>query len=134
MSEIKITVEDKRLRRQMKRLPGVLRGRNLDDAILAAAEPIRADAARDAPRSPHPTRNKLAEHIISIITDRGPGKVEVSVGPSRRAFQGFFQELGTEHHAAQPFLVPAFDTHKAEAVRNLRKALRSDILRLVGRT
>lgn len=50
------------------------------------------------------------------------------VGASREAFYGpMFQELGTKHHAAQPFLQPAFENNRATVENRLKAELRKRI-------
>lgn len=45
------------------------------------------------------------------------------IGPTRDAFHGLFQEFGTVHHPAQPFIRPAFDAAKARMLGSIGKRL-----------
>ena len=104
----RITVDGaEQLTRKLEALPAIF----TRDAVLAvltsAGEPMRAAAAAKAPRSdsaPH-----MADSITILPTEGQP--LSVSLGPTRRFFYGRFQEFGTVHHSAQPFMRPAFDTH-----------------------
>lgn len=84
----------------------------LSAAALAAGEVIREAAAAKAPRR----TGFLADEIVvgEPVTDGG--RVSVAVGPSEDAFYGIFQEVGTAHHAAQPFLRPAIDENGDRAI------------------
>lgn len=114
-------------------------------ALLEAAEPIRSRAASLAPRGkgkgPH-----LADNIIAAETTRVPGGKKwrdvkegehvVAIGPSYRpedVFYGAFQEMGTAHHPAQPFMRPAFDAAQEESQRILGRALWRNILSALAR-
>src|SRR5690606_13750740 len=93
------------------------------EALLAGAEPIREDAVRRAPRR----TGFLAGHII---TEPVKGRTDqVVIGPTKDAFYGLFQELGTSHHRAQPFLRPALEAKKDEAQRRAAAVLRAGIER-----
>ena len=49
----------------------------------------------------------------------------MSVGPTKRAFYGF--EFGTIHQAPQPFMRPAWDGHKMQAVEIIKEELKAQI-------
>ena len=53
------------------------------------------------------------------------------VGPDRRAFHARLQEFGTEHHAAQPFMRPAWDKHKGALLGRLKDLLWANIQRRI---
>lgn len=90
-------------------------------AARAGAEIIRAEAAKRAPRD----QGTLEDEMVMTIAGTGSNAAEVTVkiGPSIRAFYGLFQELGTAHHSAQPFLQPALDAKVEEALEATGKAL-----------
>ncbi len=78
-----------------------------------AAEPIRAAMATNAPRGEGTHGRHLADSMV-ISSVRGlQGGLEndptVSVGPSKEAFWGFFQEVGTISHSPSPFAGTAFE-------------------------
>lgn len=92
------------------------------NALLAGAEPIRAEAAALAPRSalgaPH-----LADNIVTGVARGQDGdETLVEVGPAAGAggndfFYGHMQEFGTVKAPAQPFMRPAFDQKAPTALR-----------------
>lgn len=80
------------------------------ESLEEAAEPMRDRMEQLAPVGDPPTH--LKDQIVISRTKDGltdARETAVAVGPSKRAFYGSFQELGTAHHAAQPFAAPAFD-------------------------
>jgi HK97 gp10 family phage protein len=118
------------LMKRLRELPeavGVTVQRN---ALIAGAEPMRAHAAALAPRDSQSSGPHLADNIVIGVQSKrklktagfsaaeedvfGAGPV-VEVGPALQPsdhFYGYFQEYGTIHHAAQPFMRPAFDAQK----------------------
>ena len=64
----------------------------------------------------------------------GKGKaVVVGVGPTRRAFYGLFQEFGTAHHAAQPFMRPSWDILKKPMAEMIKEELAKEIMKAAAR-
>lgn len=94
-------------------------------ALRKGAEPIREEAANRAPRgdgAPH-----LADTMITVISEQTATGATARVGPSKRGFYGLFQEIGTSHHRAQPFLLPAYYAKVDEAVTIIGKELSESI-------
>lgn len=112
------------------------------DALRAAAEPIRAQAASLAPRDDNANAPHLADNIvIGTKTEKAldrlgrDSETVVEVGPAAGKggddfFYGYFQEHGTAFHQAQPFLRPAFDSWAPRSlnilVSKLWRALKTD--------
>jgi HK97 gp10 family phage protein len=134
------------LDRALRALPDALSHEILIEALIEAAEPIRAEAASLAPRgrtgAPH-----LADNIVAAETTRVTGSrrgrwrsVEahehvVAIGPSYQPhdhFYGMFQEFGTVHHPAQPFLRPALDRGAPKALQQLAKIIWRHLERATG--
>lgn len=103
----------------------------LRQAVRASAKPIRDEAARLAPRRVsepprgtsryHPAGKELHRSIKVRSAGRLPGStlaVQVKTAP-----HGHLLEFGTIHMAAQPFMRPAYDTQKGEAIRTFREVL-----------
>lgn len=100
-------------------------------ALREAAEPIRADAASNAPRDPTGHEPHLADHIIidaltAAEIERGTDWVGdeavVEIGPSMTTFWGYFSEFGTSRQPSTPWFRPAFDrnVHRALNIFNAR--------------
>lgn len=140
------------LAKALKALPPEIAGKNggpLRKAIGRAAVVIRDDARR---RAPVDTGN-LRDNIIAVRKRKSPQGTEgyfVEVRRKRRkyantranrrkgrvgktyenlgeAYYGMFVELGTAKMPAQPFLRPAFESKKAEAVETFRVELAKGI-------
>jgi HK97 gp10 family phage protein len=62
-----------------------------------------------------------------VSTESAPDQALVKIGPSILAFYGLFQELGTIHHVSQPFLEPALESKKDEAIKNASEILKDEI-------
>lgn len=96
----------------LKSLPDRVSKKAMREALLEAAEPIRAAASRLAPRrAPEPD---IADHIV-IAAGRSSG-VSVAVGPSKDFHYGLYLEYGTVKMSAHPFLRPAFDSTRQKVI------------------
>lgn len=104
------------------------------EALEAGAVPVQKTAKAMAPR--RPPMPDMADHII-IATARAQGNetAAVKIGPESEYYWGFFQELGTVHMAAQPFLRPAFDQNWQKALDIVREAFWTALASVgIGRT
>lgn len=64
----------------------------------------------------------------------GKGRsVITSVGPTKAAFYGLFQEFGTAHHAAKPFMRPTWDALKNSMLDTIKVTLGSEIAKAAAR-
>lgn len=128
--------------RRIKALPpelGATRGGPLRKALRAGAKVIKDEAIANAPESDEgsggfpPGRLKRS---IRVRTERHPeklGATEAMIVDLRRGSRrnqktdatryGSYVELGTAKTDPQPFLRPAFDTKKHEALRVIVKAM-----------
>lgn len=99
--------------------------RMLRESLEDAAEPMRRAMSSMAPREPGAP--DLADNIV-ISTARvkaveGVQSAAVAIGPAKAFFYGFFQEFGTVHHSAQPFVRPAFDGGVSRALSDLARSM-----------
>lgn len=97
------------------------------EALIGAAEPMRLRMQRLAPVEPGAP--DLADNII-VSGGRGGTDSEgtekaqtVSIGPAKGFFYARFQEYGTVHHGAQPFMRPAFDSEAPKVIQKLAAAV-----------
>lgn len=137
------------LLKRLQQLPASVSAAAQRKALLAGAEPMRAHAAALAPRDETAKAPHLADNIVIGVQsarklknaglsaaelDVAQAGLVVEVGPALKPsdhFYGYFQEFGTVHHAAQPFMRPAFDSqgHRSLSVvltslwESIRKAL-----------
>lgn len=57
---------------------------------------------------------------------RSASGIEIAIGPGRHP-QAIFQEFGTENHAPQPFVRPAWEAGKDKALNDIKRELWADI-------
>ena len=69
----------------------------------------------------------LKKHIGRMSKVNSEESYSVMVGPTKSAFYAKFQELGTSHQPARPFMRPAFDSKTAEAERVFTETLKEQI-------
>lgn len=128
----------------MRLLSGDMATRVAGQATGAGAQVIKKRAIRKAPESEEPHKlegvvvnpGNLKKNIVAkkvskkdlgdltaahIVTVRGKRK------DGYAARYGRLQEFGTVHHPAHPFLRPAFDEGKTEAVEAIVKRLRKRV-------
>lgn len=113
--------------KRLGKLPEAVAGKAMDDALMAGAEIVRADASRRAPRR----TGKLAESIVAELQEGKSGRKSAVIGPNEEAFYGSFVELGRSNQAAQPYLRPALDENKNAVQRAIADALRAAIEKAV---
>lgn len=122
----------KELAEELAKLPSRVGRRMLIQALKDAAEPMRERASRSAPHEPGAP--DLRENIAISVTQRIPDseggsrrrddtEAAVAMGPTKGFFYGFFQEFGTVHHGAQPFMRPAFDHGASPALDAIRASM-----------
>ena len=114
------------LARNLSALPSALSFKVQQNALQKAAEPMRAEAEALAPRGPDAPH--IAQHIIigipkGELADVHEGQPVVAFGPAKEFFYGFFWEFGWIRHPAHPFMRPAFDEKRAEALAILAREL-----------
>lgn len=125
----------KEIEAKLGKIESKVRRKLLRQAVRASAKPIRDEAARLAPRRTsepprgssehHPLGAELHRNIkIRAASRKSQRRLGMDAGVRVRAApQGILQEFGTVHHAADPFLRPAFDTQKATSIRVFRNFL-----------
>lgn len=110
--------------RALERLTEAIGGAGLLAAADAGAERLAAGMER---RAPYRT-GRLAMNIENETLTSTARRAEKGVGPGRKAFHGMFQELGTAHHAAQPFMRPEFDESQEEVIGIVRESLHRRVI------
>lgn len=122
----------------------------LIDVLMEAAQPIKEDAAANAPRGDEPEararqgiEGPLAESIIAVDLSEAQGtgaiglrgKIEgtnnagVAIGPDAQHYYGVFVEEGSIRHTPNPFLEPAFKSNRKNAERLIAQEIREIIAR-----
>lgn len=129
----------------LRQLPAAIAKQALTKALRHAAQPVLDEARALAPvgqeskgrvRLRHTKRGKItishygklkpSLRIATVPASQTPhsATVVVTVG---KAFWGMFVEFGTRFMAARPFLRPAFESKKMDALNRLGKALGEEI-------
>lgn len=125
------------LARVLRNLPEAIQRDRMVKALRRGGEPMRERMAQLAPRGrgrdtdfEHMADNivvSLANRIGSTAGGRWRPRDEtehaVAVGPQKSFFYGLFQEYGTVHHGAQPFMRPAFDSVAPQSLGVIRDEL-----------
>jgi HK97 gp10 family phage protein len=75
------------------------------------------------------TRSEAAEaaHAANAAAGGSGRRAVVSVGPTRKAFYGQFQEFGTAHNAPQPFMRPTWDRMHNSLLDMVATTLKTEI-------
>jgi HK97 gp10 family phage protein len=140
------------LENMLTQLPDEVAERKLNAAVKPAAELIRDEAIRRAPVEAEYAKLKaIAEHtgygvtgetrphlVDNIVArpDRSKNRehsITWKIGWKKKTFWGMFLEFGTSKMAARPWLRPAADTKKVEAVTTIKEALKKNIFNYVRR-
>lgn len=114
--------------------------RFLRTAMKAATEPIVASAKSHAPllKKSKPTRwrypGQLRDSIVATFKNSKHG-ITAKIGPARNKGEGkqapgtwgLMVEFGSVHGAAQPYLRPAFDDAKDEAIERFTEVMRDSL-------
>ncbi len=119
----------KELQRRLRKLPRVVQRKLMREALRAAAAPVLAEAQRLVPVDTGQLRSSL---VIRAAKTKRRGSIGVQVQTRDGAFKGdeyygAFVELGTHKHHAHPFLRPALDNTREQAVAIARRVLASGI-------
>lgn len=96
---------------------------NLQSALMKAAQPIRDEAEVLCPVSEGPGGHLAKGIKIRPAKSDNPNGAAVRIGVKEGLWYGVFPEYGTSKMAAQPFMRPALDTKKDEALDILKDEL-----------
>ena len=137
-SPVKVKIKGlEELSQKIHEFPDKLVKKGVRDALRAGGEVLRGEISARAPRSVDETHGHppgfLAEHIgtsLSLSTRNDKG--EIKVGPVKKAFYGMFPEFGTKHQAAQPYIRPAFESQKQNALDAFINKLRQAFNEVIG--
>jgi HK97 gp10 family phage protein len=103
-------------------------------SLKAGGEVLREALEENAPVGPptDPHSGQLAESmemVVSLVILDNEGMI--SVGPDKDAFWGRFSEFGTVNEPARPWMRPAFDQAKYEALDKFTAEMAAHIPDLV---
>lgn len=111
------------LDKRLQQIPEKFRRKIIREVMKAAAEPVRAEIERRAPRGKRLGKYSSAEYgrLSENIVASGPrtkadGSASIQAGPGKDQYWGIFLEFGTVKLSARPFVRPAFDSKYQEAL------------------
>ena len=146
------------LQRALNELPLELQRGPVRKAVSSASQIIRKEAIQNA--SVHKKTGSLEKAIVTMASRRKvPGQFEYAVGvrrgeakkyvnsaknrklrrvgkkyyPEGPNFYWRFLEFGSRHQKRTPFLVPAFESKKGQAVNHIKNRIAADIERIAQR-
>ena len=134
----------KEMYRAIDHLPEAVKKAELEPVLVEALEPMRDKARSLAPDDPltGPPWNLPTSIEVSVRqrtgrskSDRGLGRFDARtyMGPTKHGYpQAVMQEFGTRHHAAHPYMRPAWDAEKHRALEIIKSKL-ADRLQLIAR-
>ncbi len=119
----------------LRELPKATARNVLLRTLKKEAQPIADAAAQLAPDDPATGGKDLHSSMLvrAVSAKQRESDVEVAIGPSRTTFYGMFQEFGTAHHRAHPFLRPAWDANVMGVLAKIRNTLAEEIDKAVAR-
>ncbi len=94
-------------------------------SLRKGGEVIRVRAEQLAPV----LTGNLKESMMVTVSDQTADSAVAKIGPSRKGFYGQFPEFGTINQSADPFLRPAFDSQREQAVKVIGEELARQIER-----
>ena len=95
------------------------------EALFAAGEVMAQDMRYRAVRSDVNRKYHLEDNIVVSRVKRKDGVKYVTIGPNRKvSWRAHFTEFGTSNQSAEPFIYPAFNSKKTEALAVLAEKLR----------
>jgi len=101
------------------------KGKRIENkALLAASKPILDEMAANAP---YLTGDGQAALKTSRVKSKGDTKtvlIGIEKGDISEVFYMKFHEFGTSKMPAKPFMQPAYESKKAEAIRILKEEFR----------
>lgn len=95
-----------------------------NEALIAGADIIRDEIEARAPVKSGTLKNNI---VTSGIRQDWNGVKHIKVGPDLDAFWGRFQEFGTVHQKARPFVEPAFLSKRKEALAVMKEAIKEAV-------
>lgn len=118
MAKVEILGEEE-LFGKLRRMTGPEQTTAMVSSLAAGIAIVQHQAERTAPRAAGgPTYGRhMAEQIGAEVNKASPNKAVGRVAPEKSAWRLIFAELGTKHHAAQPFLRRSLIDNKDITVR-----------------
>ena len=97
----------------------------LKGVMLGAAKPLVKSMKRNVRKD----TGELKKGVKARVKKRLRKIVVVKVGPSKDQFWGMFQEFGTAHHGAHPWMRPAWEENADQMLQYIVAALATQLNR-----
>lgn len=117
------------LLKSMESLPLALQKNIIVRSLRKAGQPIAEEIERRAPDDPDTPGSRIETNIRVQVSDQTATGAVARIGPTTGGFPGIFAELGTAHQTAKPFIRPAFESTKEQALSILGDELGDQIER-----
>jgi HK97 gp10 family phage protein len=81
------------------------------------------------------SKGNIADNIVAVPSKTADGEMSMDIGPEKkRAYYARFVEFGTKFQRSRPFVEPAFQESKSEALEAMRARIREQIRNPHGRS
>lgn len=81
------------------------------------------------------SKGNIAKNIVAVPSRTADGDLSMDIGPEKkRAYYARFVEFGTKYQRSRPFVEPAFQESKREALEAMRARIREAIRNPHGRS
>ena len=120
------------LEKSLNKLDVKIRANIMRRSLTAAMTPVVAAAKANIDKQGISDSGLLRKSIVKKLRrakNANNYNAEIDVGIWKRAFYGLFQERGTLHFPARPFLRPALDENVDKVVEAFKKKMREGIVR-----
>ena len=127
MNQVKITGQEE-LTKKFKKLQQVAQASHLTTAVLAGLLPIQNKAVADCPKDEGDLARSIHSEIVEAVDNyvKGfTGTDKVYAPRIEFGFDNMTDSLGrTFHQKPQPYMRPAYDTKRSEAVKEVEDVLK----------
>lgn len=127
--------------RNLQKLRAAVRGQMIEEALLAGGEVIADEARRLVPVDKGNLRDSITVSTQALnysAQSMGRAGEVVFIGPAHGrslqhdGFYGHMVEFGTYRTVPEPFIRPAYDSKRREAVRIVGEHLSNALVRALG--
>lgn len=111
----------------MDALPLALQKNLIVRSLRKGGEPIAEEMERTAPDDPETPGSRIERNIRVQVSDQTATGAVARIGPTSGGFPAIFAEVGSAHQTARPFIGPAFEATKDDALKLVGDVIGSGI-------
>ena len=104
----------------------------IETAARELTEEIRSRAPKDEHRLAEAVQFKMSSDGLGANIGYSANKAGFRMAWKRGGFEALFQEFGTRHHAAQPFIRPSYRARLQRNLNLIDDAVRRTVRRIVS--